>query len=181
MWSGTKEKLKYLAIAVVLIFPLVLNIINWYDGFDWVVRLPPKYQEFLQPALISESGLVLTVVLTALNAIALLTAVTWLIPSDSSQWGRGERVERHWKLFTLSTFDKDIEPFVLEKALEISRACPTAQLLVEALVETKGQKALEVIEPDPFLVVINGSESYYVEVWDEKKYEEIVWAHADKP
>jgi len=64
---------------------------------------------------------------------------------------------------TAKPYAKPIPEFVLRKALQIRKAVPEVAIFV---------REFEYVE-DPFLWVgIKGGHSYYVEVWDEPKFEE---------
>lgn len=63
-----------------------------------------------------------------------------------------------------------IPDFALETAVRVKQAAPFADLFVEFL-QTK-RNHIQLIDPDPFLVVRWGSEAYYLEVWDERDYKE---------
>lgn len=68
---------------------------------------------------------------------------------------------RQWAQVEISKYTGTIPEYVLRKALQIKKACPEAELIVEHLTET----------PDPFLIARVKKdwkyEAYYVEVWDE--------------
>lgn len=71
------------------------------------------------------------------------------------------RTYSYWQRSNLK-FASDVPAFVLRKAIQIKLAAPECKLFVETLAN----------HPDPFLVVKQGNEEYYVEVWDEKEFEE---------
>lgn len=76
-----------------------------------------------------------------------------------------------WECTEISRYPDPIPEFVLNKAVQIKKALPTCELVIEHLTETK----------DPFLIVqtrmpykyppTQPTERYYVEVWDEPKFE----------
>lgn len=74
-----------------------------------------------------------------------------------SRWLRSS-----WRMTPIEKYTEPIPSFVLNKAIQIKRALPDVEVLVEHLSNS----------PDPFLVVrvkktSYSTESYYVEVWDE--------------
>jgi hypothetical protein len=81
----------------------------------------------------------------------------------------GARVERppyfgrrlRWHSIEIRAYHKAVPEHVLLKAMQIKCEAPQTQIWVQELQE----------HPDPFLLVSMGSEKYYVEVWDEPKFE----------
>ena len=70
--------------------------------------------------------------------------------------------EGYWNRTFLPSYNKAIPEFVLEKAIRIKEHLPEAEFYVEHF--EKGR-------PDPFLVVQYKQKEYYIEVWDEPKFE----------
>lgn len=75
-----------------------------------------------------------------------------------------DRVEVKWRTVSLAEYKAPIPEFVLRKALAIKAACPGVAFHIEEL-------RIDHIPADPFLVVSLDHERYYVEVWDEPKFE----------
>lgn len=79
------------------------------------------------------------------------------------QW----RNDLSWSMTPIDKYNKPIPDFVLHKAIQIKKALPECEILVEELQQS----------PDPFLIVRvkhargYGYEGYYVEVWDESSFE----------
>lgn len=73
-----------------------------------------------------------------------------------------------WKSLTLPECEKqkiEIPEFAIDTAIKVKERIPAAQLSVEILMST------ERLLGDPFLVVEHGGLKYYLEVWDESKFE----------
>lgn len=68
-----------------------------------------------------------------------------------------------WDGVPIREYRLPIPEFAIRKAIAVSRALPSAQLYVESI----RQKPMA----DPFLVAVLGRERYYIEVWDEPKFE----------
>lgn len=75
-----------------------------------------------------------------------------------------------WHREKIKEYSQPVPEFVLAKAVQIKKAFPDCQIIVESLLQ----------HPDPFLVVeipnpryewMPGDERYYVEVWAEPKFE----------
>lgn len=66
-----------------------------------------------------------------------------------------------WDKIPIAKYRKPVPQMVLNRACEIKREVPAAGLFIQELN----------IHPDPFLVAELGSEEFYVEVWDEPKFE----------
>lgn len=71
-----------------------------------------------------------------------------------------------WSMTEIEKYSEPIPEFVLNKAIQIKRACPDVAVFVEWLND----------HPDPFLVVRLGTETrnaelYYIEAWDEPRFE----------
>jgi hypothetical protein len=98
------------------------------------------------------------------NEVAREKFEAWISTSEtyrSSFWAPS------WGTRKISEYKEAIPEFVLNKAVQIKRALPDVVIEVEYLEEN----------PDPFLIVktmkdkYSEDESYYVEVWDEPKFE----------
>lgn len=75
------------------------------------------------------------------------------------------RQNSSWNRVGIAEYVKAIPEFVVRKAIQIKEALPQVQIFVEELRR----------DPDPFLVICfegeNYFEEYYVEVWEEPKFE----------
>lgn len=69
-----------------------------------------------------------------------------------------------WQRSAIPAYHQPIPEFVLHKAIQLKEALPSVVLDVEYLTRQE-------IDPDPFLVASFGNERYYIEVWDEPKFE----------
>lgn len=67
----------------------------------------------------------------------------------------------YWEKVWIEGYSAPIPEFVLAKAVEIKKAEPNARFQVEYMQTVT----------DPFLIVCMNHESYYLEVWDEPKFE----------
>jgi hypothetical protein len=94
-------------------------------------------------------------------------------PAPVSSWGSGEYfMGPSWAPTPIAKYKDKIPEFVVNKAVQIKRALPDVQIFIRHLTEDK----------DPFLEVTlgkadeynserNGSERYFIEVWEEPKFE----------
>lgn len=76
--------------------------------------------------------------------------------------------EWEWKSMTFTECEKqkiEIPEFAIDTAIRVKECIPATQLSVEILMNT------ERLLGDPFLVVQHGGLKYYIEVWDESKFE----------
>jgi hypothetical protein len=67
-----------------------------------------------------------------------------------------------WQKTDLASYDQPIPEFVLDKAVRIKEALPEVHFNVQHLDDPKA---------DPFLVAVVGKEVYYVDAWDEPRFE----------
>lgn len=89
--------------------------------------------------------------------------------ADESKWDNDWRKyswylefrTKTWGEHPLAEYKQPIPVHVLNKAVQIKKACPEVEFFVEALEEM----------PDPFLVAKAGVERLYLEVWDEPVFE----------
>jgi hypothetical protein len=77
---------------------------------------------------------------------------------------------RQWEWVTLSfgqchNRGVEVPPFALDTAIRIKEKMPSAFLSVETLMST------DLVLGDPFLCVQYGDTKYYIEVWDEFRFE----------
>lgn len=84
--------------------------------------------------------------------------------------GEDYRKCKTWSEARLEDYQGQVPLFVLSKALAIREAYPNARFTVEQLAETTEQ-GVTIRDPDPFLIVKTYQESYYVDVWDERQFE----------
>ncbi len=70
-----------------------------------------------------------------------------------------------WRKLPLNEYQSPVPGFALATAKEIHLRVPQATFFIDEL-------RLETRERDPFLIVTGDGEEYYVEVWDEPKYEQ---------
>jgi len=85
------------------------------------------------------------------------------------RWQRGIRENISWKSIPIEKYTKTVPEFALRKAIQIKQACPSANVSIEELTVQRIQPVRK--NYDPFLVVSLGREKYYIEVWDEAKFE----------
>lgn len=84
------------------------------------------------------------------------------IVEDLASWAHGYFREAGWQRTDLSSYHEPIPEYVLDKALRIKEAIPSVRFSVQHLQEPKA---------DPFLVAYCDDEIYYVEAWDEPRFE----------
>ena len=73
-----------------------------------------------------------------------------------------------WKPLTFKECEEqkiEIPDFALDTAIRVKERVPDAQVYIEALMST------ERLLGDPFLVVQHGGQKFYLEVWEESKFE----------
>jgi len=78
--------------------------------------------------------------------------------------------EWNWHAEPLANYGYRVPEFALSKAVKIARELPDARFHVEALFEREGREVRR--DPDPFLVVKHGRELFYIDVWDEREFEQ---------
>jgi hypothetical protein len=75
------------------------------------------------------------------------------------QWGFSPA---EWKHTELKSYGEAIPEFVLDKAVRLKEKCPDVQFFVHHLNDPKA---------DPFLVATLGEEVFFLEAWDEPRFE----------
>jgi hypothetical protein len=118
---------------------LEIEILNWRDVLTYQVQQRHKREEtLLSAALAPDQNL-------------------------PSEWGR--RFEAQWQCTPIEEYRGYVPDFALQKAIEIKKVLPRAQIIIEHLKDS----------PDPFMLVRTGDtwsdKGYYVEVWDEPGFE----------
>jgi hypothetical protein len=155
MYSGTRNCLLSLATFVLCIGAFVTGMVGGGPGSPSSVVWSPLHYGF--------NAIVFVCILIALVA----TFRTFVI---DELWGSGNRKTLRWIRTSLQRYEGCIPEFVLSKALQIKTAVPEVRFEIEQLIQQEEHKPAQP-RPDPFLIVSLGNESYYIEVWDEKKYE----------
>lgn len=74
-----------------------------------------------------------------------------------------------WQTIEISQYQAEIPAFVLRKAIAIKERLPDAKFAILQLVYQKPEK--QPVYADPFLRVKYNDLEYYIEVWDEPKFE----------
>jgi hypothetical protein len=77
-------------------------------------------------------------------------------------WCVGYYVPACWQHTQLSEYSQPIPEFVLDKAIRIKETFPEVHFYVQHLNDPKA---------DPFLIVAHDREVYYIEAWDEPRFE----------
>lgn len=67
-----------------------------------------------------------------------------------------------WTHTQLTEYDRPIPEFALDKAIRIKEAMPEVTFVIQHMSDPKA---------DPFLVAVVGKEIYFVEAWDEPRFE----------
>jgi hypothetical protein len=82
-----------------------------------------------------------------------------------AEWtGNSWRIEiAKWTPTLLTQYEHPVPEFVLDKAIKIKELLPEVQFHVQHLEDPKA---------DPFLIASLGKEIYYIEAWDEPRFEE---------
>ncbi len=75
-----------------------------------------------------------------------------------------------WFQIQLSSYEREIPEFALSRALELHKELPSAEFYVDELEEKISQVRSRY--DDPFLFMVYGKESYYLDVWDEPEFEQ---------
>jgi hypothetical protein len=129
---------------------------------------------------------VVTVSFVAFCILGVISAIGALIIARDSEMQVPRHIT-HWKRVSLRDYQKDVPEMVLSRAIIVHEEIAGATFYVDYLfrevdendaarVRYKKREAAERRErymADPFLVVELGSESYYLDVWDEHEYESL--------
>ena len=106
-----------------------------------------------------------TIVFMGCGCLCLLMSLIGLF-GDS----RGTRLTWSWNKVGLRAYNRPVPDFVLNKAVQIAEVLPQAIFCVDYLHAT--EERAEIVDPDPFLTVIVDKEEYYIDVWDEREFED---------
>jgi hypothetical protein len=153
IWSGTRNWLLWITgqlAAVALLIYIGLTIAPW--------SIPGTLAAIECLALIVGGYIIIGVV----GTIVCLSNVDMV--------GHGSRSKTEWYRAALPNYTGVIPDHVLNIALQIQEAVPTASFSVNYLETVNDYKERPVRDPDPFLVVALNNESYYVEQWDERDF-----------
>jgi hypothetical protein len=86
-----------------------------------------------------------------------------VIGSNLKNWVSGWFGPANWGNTGIEEYRQPIPQFVLNKAVQIKKALPDVMFRVQHLNDAHA---------DPFLVAVRGDEVYYIDAWDEPKFEE---------
>ena len=78
------------------------------------------------------------------------------------QWVAGWFSAASWQHTPLKSYTRPVPEFVLDKAIRIKEAVPDVDFYIQHLSDPKA---------DPFLIAKLGEEIYYIEAWDEPRFE----------
>lgn len=85
-----------------------------------------------------------------------------ILGGELANWAHGYFAEAGWSKTELSNYSLPIPEFVIDKAIRIKEAVPSVTFHVQHLRDPKA---------DPFLVAHLNREIYYIDAWDEPKFE----------
>lgn len=85
-----------------------------------------------------------------------------ILDGNLDDWAKGYFSEAGWTKTALPAYKQPVPEFVLDKAIRIKEKVPDVQFHVQHMREAKA---------DPFLVAHLNSEIYYIEAWDEPRFE----------
>lgn len=159
-YSGTKEwMVRFLGVTTLLIVSAV---------FMWkhVNTFSQNNISFWQGIFIALS------IATSIAGVVMFVGT--LIESD--RIGRGNREITTWVDFPLDNFTGDVPLHVISKAISIKDIVPEARFVVDCMVIQNERRERTQPQPDPFLYVRFHKEGYYIEVWDEEKYEDTLFS-----
>ena len=153
MWSGYKA-----GIISLLMFAACIPIFSKLLMWSFVLQAL-SFSETIDIVGVVVSGLV--------GVIGLIVGLNCFFSTS----GKGTRIVWRWDMTNLSDYAEMVPDFVLAKAIQIREKVPSAYFCVDYLAG-KEERNIVARDPDPFLVVRYGSESYHIEVWDERKFED---------
>jgi len=159
MWSGRKWGL-FDVLLTILIFGACSVCVHYQT-----LKNVPKTIDW-----VTFSGLF---VFGLLTLIMVPTSFHYLLTDGQD---RGRRTRTFWKRYTLDGYYPGLVPeFAMVKAIAIQNAVPNATLQIDHLMTETDRAEMNARERDPFLLATLGEETYYVEVWDEKDYEKLLY------
>lgn len=85
-----------------------------------------------------------------------------LIHERFRDWVCGYFSAATWTHTVLTEYDRPIPEFVIDKAIKIKELVPDVQFYIQHMNDPKA---------DPFLVAYLNKEIYYIEAWDEPRFE----------
>jgi hypothetical protein len=118
------------------------------------------------------------------HVLAHASLIKWLLRVDvipfglwfTSFYARHKRAEIHraeWKTTRIDYYHDPVPDFALERAMQIRKLVSGTVFGIATLTETVTGVETEYspIPPDPFLVMEYGGLSFFLDVWDEPKFE----------
>ncbi len=142
------------------------KLVIWSWAIWAVVAGASIYGDFFTKAFkadVNTIGVVLVV-----SSLASIVGLIILAITSGSEWGTGTRKVWQWVSNDISRYSGVIPDHVLNTALAIREAVPLAAFDIVGLEAGNERNPKVVRDPDPFLRVRLGNESYYVEQWDER-------------
>lgn len=85
-----------------------------------------------------------------------------ILEDNFDDWTTGYFSAAQWQHTKLAEYARPVPEFVLEKAVRIKEALPQVEFYIQHLSDPKS---------DPFLIAAIGKEIYYIEAWDEPRFE----------
>lgn len=85
----------------------------------------------------------------------------YLLKADSRRYWSSWATTAQWTEVEINKYKEAVPLHVLNKAVQIKKALPDAEIIIEHLTEAK----------DPFLVVKHEGKKVYVDVWEEPRFE----------
>lgn len=161
MWSGHVHAIWCLLTSCVICAPIFCKLLT-------MAFVEPGYTFSFVATIVG------TVVVGLFGIIALICGLVFAISRDE----RGSRTLWRWATAPLTGTSMFVPEFALRKAIQIKDAYPQATFHIEYLqpkeectVRSAHLSWIDLLL-DPFLVVSDSHESYYIDVWDEKEFED---------
>lgn len=130
----------------------IVSTLGWLCGTMLVVSM--------LTILANNDGGFLTVTTAIVGFIGGITAM--VIASGTDYW--------RWRWVEVERFSEEVPEYVLRKAIQVKQTLPEGKLYIYALSDRSIENPL--FRNDPFLVLVAGESRFFLEVWDERAFEE---------
>jgi len=138
----------------------IVSTLGWLCGAMLVVSM--------LTIMANNSGGFLTVTAAIAGFIGGITAM--VITSGTGYW--------QWRWVVIERFSEEMPEYVLRKAIQVKQVLPEGKLYIYALADRSIENPL--FRNDPFLVLQVGESCFFLEVWDERAFEEQEHARQQK-
>lgn len=163
-YKRSKEYTSFSNITRAALTLLIVNCLSLISAIALTGHLHWPWADNAKEAVSSANAIMWT-------TLPIVTLIAWIVFAFWQDDTMRVQVSRTWQRLHLHGFAGYVPEHVIEKAIQIKTEVPDAQFSIDVLQQQETRWAAPRTLRDPFLIVTHGQEWFYVDVWEEPKFE----------